>query len=147
MRAGWMAIALAGSVLAGCGAAGIQPGGDFPKETAAVDVDYLSAFRRAQEYFRVCHTDKPKRYNVQYVTDHVIDLKGTLATINLTKVGEGASPLMVFESEPDPADRDNRRRSLIHVTVLGQPPWDSSESTALSQAVQTATPQCVPGRD
>lgn len=140
-------MALAGSVLAGCGAGGIQPDGNFPKETFAVDVDYQSAFRRAQEYFRVCHTDKPKRYNVQYVTHHVIDLKGTLTTINLTKVGEAASPLMIFESEPDPADRDNRRRALIHVTVVGQSPWDTSESAALRQAVQTATPQCVSGHD
>ena len=145
MRASWMAVVLTSSVLAGCVAPGIQPDSVFPKQTFVVDVDYQSSSRRAQEYFRVCHTSAPKRYNVQYTTEQNIDLKGTLTTIKLTKVGEAASPLMIFESEPDPKDRDNRRRSLAHITVLGQAPWDASEADALRQAVVTATPQCVPG--
>jgi hypothetical protein len=138
-----MVVVLGGSALLGCGAAGIQPGVAVLKETFVVDVDYHSTFRRAQEYFRICHTSAPKRYNVHYVTDQNIDLKGTLTTIKLTKAGESASPLMIFESEPDPTDRDNTRRSVAHITVLGQTPWDAQELAALRLAVQTATPRCV----
>lgn len=140
MRGMFFGVGSAVLALAGCAGGGVQPGGDFPHETFAVNTDYEAAFRRANEFFRVCHVEAEKRYGVQYLTQTNVDRKGTLATIQLAQLNQAERPMMIFESEPD-----GPRQSKATITVYGPAPWDAAQIAAVRQSVQTATPVCREG--
>ena len=127
-------------MLAGCAGGGVEPGGDFPQQTFTVNTDYEAAYRRASEFFRVCHVQADKKYGVQYVAQNNVDRKGTLTTIRLSQINNTQRALMIFESEPD-----GPRQSKATVTVYGQAPWDAEQMDALRQSVQSATPVCRDG--
>jgi hypothetical protein len=126
--------------LAGCAGGGIEPGGKFPSATFEVGADYLAAYRRAAQYFRICYVEAPHRYGVSYVGRGGIDEKGTIGTLQLMLSDQPAAPLVMVTSSPAAVPG----KSNVTVTVLGQGRWNQQELDAAKQSIQSATPACLP---
>jgi hypothetical protein len=133
-------IALSTAILAGCASRGADSPDTGITENFTVSTDYQAAYRRANDYFRVCYVDHAHRYNVKYVSKQGIDEKGTTAEARLALAHEPKKTLEVFSSRPSV---DNREVAQATLRVLGEGRWNKAELAAAKQSIQTATPVCL----
>lgn len=159
---GWMVLAVAGaSLLAGCASKGLmESDAKGLSDSFSVSTDYESVYRRAQQYVRVCHVQRPHRY-VEYASirdgdqspdDSIFGLFDTqraneqqkykdMGRIRVFKVGEAAKVLELIEARGESVSPVSTR---VTVSVLGTDIWDKAELAAARQSIETATPVCRP---
>lgn len=126
-------------ILGGC-ASGIEPGGNFPSQTFDVSAPYEAAYRRAQEFVRVCHIAPAHPYGVQYGESSSLHEKFATASLAIYKIPEPTVHLELIQFKPQ-----GKANSTVTVTVLGKDVWDEGEVAAAKQSIQSATPVCRGG--
>ncbi|AMG88388.1 BPTD_2524 family lipoprotein [Bordetella bronchiseptica] len=142
-RVGLTGALLAAGVLSGCASQGLLSG-DTPglSESFIVTADFQAAYRRAGEYVRVCHEQRPHPYGVVYQSSRRLGDRGAPNEVHVFKREEPTKILEIIQSQTETPST-----ARVTVRVLGDGKWDAAEIAAAKASIQSATPVCRQGGD